>query len=73
MEEIALASAALALLEKLAPILEDKIKTGEVSVTEQQDVRDKYLSFRQKFDGAFSGPEWQTDPEPDSPAPDSQG
>lgn len=59
MEEIQLALAALALLEKLTPTLATSFKSGEVDDATQQKVRDEYQSFVDNFDAKFSGPEWE--------------
>lgn len=58
MEEIALMSALVALAAKLTPIIEEKIKSGEISVDDQVKVRADYLAFRALGDAAYAGPEW---------------
>lgn len=58
MEEIILASAALALLEKLLPVIQQQVKTGQITPEEQQKIRDQYNSLRNQGDAAFAGPEW---------------
>lgn len=60
-KEIALANAALALLELLLPKIQEGVKTGDVSVEDQAAVRSKYEALRAQGDAAFSGPGWQQD------------
>lgn len=60
MEEIAAANAALALLEVLAPKIQALVKSGDVSVEEQQQLRDRYAAFRAKGDANFSGEGWES-------------
>jgi len=67
MEEIALLNAALLLIEKLAPIVERQLKSGEITDEAQAEVRANYTKFRARTD-LFSGPEWQ----PETPAPETQ-
>lgn len=62
--EIILATAALALLEKIMPIIHAKIQSGEITDAQQTDVAEKYKAFRARTD-LFSGPEWQ----PETPQP----
>lgn len=54
-----LALAILALAVKAAPIVEAKIKAGEVPTDEQRSVREQYLAYRAAMDAALDGPEWQ--------------
>jgi hypothetical protein len=58
MEEIAIANAAIALIEALAPKIQAAVKSGQVTPTEQQTLLDKYNSLKTNLDAAFSGPEW---------------
>lgn len=60
MEEIALANAALGLVELLIPRIKQLAQSGQISPEQQQAVRDKYNSLRKAGDAAFAGPEWQT-------------
>lgn len=60
---IALANALLAGLDVLVPKIQDLFKSGEISVEEQQSIRDKYLALRSQGDAAFTGPEWNVDPD----------
>lgn len=57
MEFLAAATAALALYEKLQPIIAAQVKKGEVPPEEQQKLRDRFNAIR-KAD-AFAGPEWE--------------
>ena len=52
-------NAALALAEKLLPLLSEAFARGEMSVADQQAARDRYLALRTKADGAFTGDHWQ--------------
>lgn len=58
MEEIVLANAALALLEVLLPKIQQLTNKGEISAEDQQALKDKYLSLKNRADGQFTGPEW---------------
>jgi len=58
MEELLLADAAIALLEKLLPIIESKVAAGQVSVQEQEKVRARFESLKARKAGEFSGPQW---------------
>jgi hypothetical protein len=59
MEEIMLANAALAVLEKLLPVIQGMAKRGEVSAESQMELQTRYQSLRNAGDAAFEGPEWQ--------------
>lgn len=60
MQAILLAlNAAFALIEELIPLIEEKVKTGELSVEEQQKAREAYDSLRARRDALFSGPGWK--------------
>ena len=59
MQEILALNAALALAEKLIPLIADRVKSGEVSVAEQSKLRKRYQVLRTKADAAFTGPEWE--------------
>lgn len=61
MEEILLANAAIALIEKLIPVIQARVKAGQVTPEQQQLLRDKYNSLVNAGDAAFSGPEWQVE------------
>lgn len=56
--EIIIANLFIAALSKLIPIIEAKAKTGEISVSEQAQVRADYLALREAGDRAFAGTEW---------------
>lgn len=58
--ELQAALAAIALIEKLIPIIADKVKSGEVSPDEQAALHAKYEALRTS--NAFSGPEWKVEP-----------
>lgn len=58
MNEILAANAALLLIEKLLPLIEAKVKSGEISVEEQLQFRARYDALRAKGDEAFSGNHW---------------
>lgn len=59
MEEILLANAALTLLDKLLPRIQQMVKDGQVSVEEQKATWDKYHALRNKVGNPFMGPEWE--------------
>lgn len=54
--EIALANAALLLLEKLSPIIEAKFRSDPVLAAEQAETRAKFNALRNHE--KFTGPEW---------------
>jgi hypothetical protein len=68
MEELALANAAMVLLEKLIPILSEKFKSGEISAGEQASVLARYTSLKNRAEGEFSGTHWKIEPDPQSDA-----
>ena len=57
--EAAAIIAAIGLIEKLFPIIAEKVKSGEVTVAEQTELRARYNALRAKADAAFTGPEWE--------------
>lgn len=59
--EAAALLAAIALAEKLIPIVDAQVKSGEVSADEQLQVRARYQALRDKADSLFSGDEWNLD------------
>jgi len=61
MHEIVLANAALALLEKLLPIIAERVKSGQVTPSQQTDLRKRYTALRAAGDAAFTGPEWEVE------------
>lgn len=61
MEEIIALNAALALAEKLIPLVDQAVKNGQVTVDAQAELRAKYDALRAKADAAFQGPEWLVD------------
>jgi len=54
MNEILLANAALALLEQLLPRIQQMQLAGQISVEQQQSVRDRYTALRAQGDAAFT-------------------
>lgn len=58
MEELTLAVAALQLLEKLAPVIQQRLAAGQITPEQQSVVRTQYEQFRRNHDAAFTGPEW---------------
>lgn len=58
MNEALAAAAALELVERLLPIIEERVKSGQVSPEDQTKLRSKYEALRAKADAAFTGPEW---------------
>jgi hypothetical protein len=62
MELILALNAALALAEKLIPIIQERIRAGEISPEVQTQARERYLALRAQADAAFSGPEWEVNP-----------
>lgn len=59
--ELELAIAVLALATKAAPIIEAKIKSGDVTPEEQEKARTAYLAYRAAVDAAFTGLEWRVE------------
>jgi hypothetical protein len=53
-------NAALALCEKLIPLVAGLVKSGEITIGEQADLRARYTALREAGDAAFTGPEWET-------------
>lgn len=61
---IALANAAIQVLQVLIPEIEKLANKGQVSVEQQQAVMDKYNTLRaQIIAGGFKGPEFEMSPE----------
>jgi hypothetical protein len=56
---IALADAALALIQKAVPAIRDAFAGGEIPVEQQAAVRAKYDALRAAGGDAFSGPEYE--------------
>lgn len=59
---IAAASAAIDLVQRLLPIIDQMVKRGEVSAELQAEVRAKAESLKTQSEGQFSGPHWKIDP-----------
>lgn len=57
---LAIADAAMAILEKAIPAIQAMFKKGEIPPEEQQRIRDRYNAI--KSGAAFEGPEWQLEP-----------
>ena len=58
MNELILVNAALALIEKLFPVINDAVKNGQVTPEAQAELRTRYTALRTQADAAFNGPEW---------------
>lgn len=61
MEWLLAMNAAIALAEKLAPIVQAQIKSGQVTPEEQQKLRDRLNALRNAT--AFEGEEWEVPPD----------
>ena len=61
MNEIILVNAALTLIEKLVPVINDAVKNGQVTPEAQAELRNRYTALRTQADTAFTGPEWQVE------------
>lgn len=61
--EVVLANALLTALEALVPKIQELFKSGNVTKEEQQQVRDRYNALRAAGDSAFTGPEWEIEPD----------
>lgn len=59
MEEFLALNAALALAEKLIPIIAARVQDGDITPEQQAAIRERYDALRAKGDAAFTGPEWQ--------------
>jgi hypothetical protein len=60
--ELIAASAALSFLNAVMPLIQEKMKSGEVSPEEQQKLMDGFNELKAKVEAAgltFEGPEWQ--------------
>ena len=58
MNEIILVNAAITLIEKLIPVINNAVKDGQVTPEAQAELRDRYTALRTQADAAFTGPEW---------------
>lgn len=63
MNYLILANALMTALEQLVPKIQGLVKSGDVTKEEQQQVRDRYNALRAAGDSAFTGPEWEIDPD----------
>lgn len=59
MEEILAATAALALLEKLIPLIDARVQKGEISVNYQRTLLDRKDALQATLDERLSAPHWQ--------------
>lgn len=55
---ISLAEAGITLVEKLAPLIQQAVNKGEISVAQQQALDQRIAALR-PGGVAFAGPEWQ--------------
>jgi hypothetical protein len=69
MNEIAAAGAALLLVEKLIPLIEEQVKAGQVPVAKQIELRARYEALRAKGDAAFGAAHWQVEAPVEQDAP----
>ena len=53
---IGAASAAIALLEKLIPWIGNMTSKGEITIEQQQEIKDRLAALR--TDAGWDGPEW---------------
>lgn len=56
---IALANAALGMVEALIPQVANLVKSGEISVEDQQKLLDRYNAIKAAAASGFDGPEWK--------------
>lgn len=61
MNELMAFNAALALAEKLLPILAERLQAGTITPAQQQEARDRYQALRDAGDAAFAGPAWRVE------------
>lgn len=61
MEALAAITAALTVVEKLMPLVEQAAKKGDITPEQQKAVRDKYNLLKDQADRMFEGPEWQVE------------
>lgn len=62
LEYVAAAAAAISLAEKLAPIIERLVKSGQIPPEAQRDIQQRYTALKNL--AAFSGPEWTVSTSP---------
>lgn len=63
-DNIALALMAMQLAQQAVPVLQNAFQSGEISIEKQKEVLDAYNALSDNLDAAFSGPQWQIDPDP---------
>lgn len=63
--EILLALGALTLAKTAIPVIQDWFKKGDVTAERQKEILDAYTALAKDIDAAFSGPEWEIEPDPD--------
>lgn len=59
---IAAIDGAIALIEKLAPLIQNLAQKGDITVEQQQKLADRMADL-DRLD-LFTGPEWRVDPDP---------
>jgi hypothetical protein len=69
MEDLILAADALALVEKLIPIIAEKVHAGEIPVETQQALFDRYTSLKTRASLEFSQDYWQVERDPGQRGP----
>ena len=57
-KEILAVNAALLFIEKMFPLIESGLKSGEVSASDQVLLRARYEELRAKGDSLFKQPHW---------------
>lgn len=66
---VLLTNAALALLERSLPVVDELMKEGHVTPAEQSELLARFESLKTKADGQFSAPHWQIEPNATPPPP----
>ena len=64
---LAAVNAGLKLAKTLLPEIDRMFQAGEITVEQQKEAHDNYVSLKTLADGQFSGPHWQIDPDPPAP------
>lgn len=62
-EEIAFALGLLNLLRIMGPKIAEAVKSGQVPVEKQKEIRAAYDSLTTDMDAHFTGPEWEIEPD----------
>lgn len=55
---LAVINGSLALTESLLPVLDQLVKSGQITAEQQAVILAKYNSLKARADGQFSGPQW---------------